>query len=275
MSEFLIRICDTTNNPEGKHIGIPYVKENTAEYFRQSVLVPALEQHDTLLIDFINPETQEELSIGASWLEEAFAGLIKYGYLTLEEFKRRVRIKLTTTQRFYNLKVNQYVSQAVYSSAVYTAPIEGHDTVLDQKTSGNLSSSLNANSGNFPYGRITLASVEKETHTKRFVFVYENDIKPDQKILCIELEMYFPMSLNFVADGAIQAEPLLTSTKAIRLLDRPEFMEHVKSYNIFSCDKDEIEEQLEELSGCTFLRRLRRDSEITFFDPHISAAPRK
>lgn len=273
MSEFEIKICDTTKEPSGKHIGLPYVKENTAEYFRQSVLVPALQQHETLLIDFINSDTQEELSIAASWLEEAFAGLIKYGYLTLEEFKRRVRIKTTTTQRFYNLKVNQYVSQAVYSSAVYTAPIEGHDTVLDQKTSGSLSSALAANSGNFPYGRFQ--TVPAENNTKRFVFVYENEVKSNQKILCIELEMYFPMSLQFVADGAIQYEPLLTSTKAIRLLDLPEFMEHVKSYNIFSCDRDEIEDHLEELSGCTFLRRLRRDSEITFFDPHVSAAPCK
>lgn len=267
MSEVEIKIYDTTNTPEGKHIGIPYVKENTAEYFRQSVLVPALTQHETILIDFINPETKEELSIAASWLEEAFAGLIKYGYLTLDEFKRRVRFKPASNQRFYNLKVNQYVSQAVYSSDIYVAPLEGHSILQEQHSQ---SDSIDLNNSSRIFGKFNVVASERsDVNTKRYAFVYETDLEPHQQILCLELELYFPSSLQFVVDGAIKYEPLLNSLSALHLLDQPEFMEYVKSYNLFSCDRDEIEEQLEELSNCTFLRRLKRKGEVTTFDPYV------
>lgn len=242
---FKIKATDVLGgDPSGIFMEFPYEPTKTAEYFRQYVLLPALNVYEKLEIDL------GESDYSASWLIEAFAGLINYGIITLDEFKRKVFI--ICSGHFYSVQVNQYVAQAVYNSKVYVDRTEIKPALTYVSTS---------------------QIKDKET----LVLVYENfEIQdPRLNILCLELCGPIRSIRTLVDTNDVLVNHLTTSLKSIFSLQNPDFNSFMSisgiTYNIFGCDRDDLENELNEISVNTdhkvrVLRRLMRTPELTVFD---------
>ncbi|WP_036301756.1 STAS-like domain-containing protein [Methylotenera sp. L2L1] len=91
----------------------------SGETFREDFLKPALdslEPNEKLEI-IIDDEVE---SYGSSFLSEGFAGLVKYGFITAEEFHRKIEIKYTNEDfEFFKSKIIEYVNTAKYNSKTY------------------------------------------------------------------------------------------------------------------------------------------------------------
>ncbi|MDO9624062.1 MAG: STAS-like domain-containing protein [Pseudomonas sp.] len=62
--------------------------KKSGEEFRDDVLLPALRTHDKVTVDL-----NGVLSLGSSFLEEAFGGLVRKGYYTAKELSSKLTIK--------------------------------------------------------------------------------------------------------------------------------------------------------------------------------------
>lgn len=233
-----LKLSDYISEPSGvymEHVG--QGNENTAEYFRQHVLLPLLSEYNAVCIDL------QDLDIAANWLMGAFGGLIDYGYLTLEEFKKRIFITCEPSH-FYTVKVNQYATQAVYGSKIYM--------------------------NKFPKVNATSKEI--------LVLVYEKmemDCSPKLKTLCFEFTGTPAAISTLVTHNDTIAQPMLiNSIGAIVFCDK--FASELElNYNIFSCeDRFDTDAQIEELRSSALdskikfraLRSLSRSCETTVYD---------
>lgn len=62
--------------------------KKSGEEFRDDVLLPALKNNDEVTVDL-----NGVLTLGSSFLEEAFGGLVRKGYYTAKELKSKLVIK--------------------------------------------------------------------------------------------------------------------------------------------------------------------------------------
>jgi len=95
--------ADFSAHPFGRY---PTHGPVNGERFRKEHLVPALQRADTVLVD-IDGTT----GLSSSFLDEAFAGLIRAGVLTREAFFTRVKIK-SQRDPTYVEDIAEYVGEA-------------------------------------------------------------------------------------------------------------------------------------------------------------------
>jgi len=62
--------------------------KKSGEEFRDDILVPALKSNDKVTVDL-----DGVLSLGSSFLEEAFGGLVRKGYYTAKELSSKLIVK--------------------------------------------------------------------------------------------------------------------------------------------------------------------------------------
>ncbi|UQY33838.1 STAS-like domain-containing protein [Pseudomonas fulva] len=62
--------------------------KKSGEEFREDILLPALKRNDKVVVDL-----NGVLTLGSSFLEETFGGLVRKGYFTAKELKSRLEIK--------------------------------------------------------------------------------------------------------------------------------------------------------------------------------------
>jgi hypothetical protein len=59
-------------------------------------------------------------SYGSSFLNEAFAGMVKYGYIQGGEFLKRIRFTYTNNDfSFYEAKIKQYIGETKFATKQY------------------------------------------------------------------------------------------------------------------------------------------------------------
>lgn len=57
---------------------------------------------------------------GSSFLTEGFAGMVKYGYMQKDELLSKIKFQYSDSDfAFYEKKIRQYISEAVYNSEKY------------------------------------------------------------------------------------------------------------------------------------------------------------
>lgn len=104
MSEVFLSVAQWSKNPSGRYRAD---SARSAEAWREDALRPALLRHDTVHVDL-----DGTVGISASWLKEAFAGLLRHGF-TVDEVRRKLRI--TSTLRSNLLLVEEYVNEEAAS----------------------------------------------------------------------------------------------------------------------------------------------------------------
>ena len=83
----------------------PQQKEaDSGEEFREDVLIPALKEHDSIVVDL---DTGVEKAILPSFLEETFGGLSRIKEWDLDGFNKHVKIK--TEDEEYLSDIENYV----------------------------------------------------------------------------------------------------------------------------------------------------------------------
>jgi len=234
-----ILLADYVKNPSGvymEHVGEG--NEDTAEYFRQHVLLPFLSEYQTVHVDLADQE------IAANWLMWAFGGLITYGYLTLDEFKKRVFVT-GAHEKFYTVKVNQYATQAEYGSKIYKS-----------------------------------SKMPKVEHADKEILVlvyekFESSCDPKLKALCFEFTGTPAAISTRVTHNDTLAQPILINSVGAITFCTKLHKELDLSFNIFSCDdRSDTDEQIEELRSAALnskirfraLRSLSRTCETTVYD---------
>ncbi len=102
MNSELVVARDFSRSPAGR-----YVKDGpySGEAFRENLLRPALIEHERVVVDLTGA-----LGFGSSFLEEAFGGLVRTGFVSASELRRRLTVK--SKIRTYVDRVWQYVDNA-------------------------------------------------------------------------------------------------------------------------------------------------------------------
>lgn len=78
------------------------------QLFRETVLVPALRDHQVVCVTLDNTD-----GFGSSFLDEAFAGMIREGYFTREELRQRLLIRASKPSSLrYLRKIEEYMDKA-------------------------------------------------------------------------------------------------------------------------------------------------------------------
>lgn len=72
--------------------------KKSGEEFRDDILLPALRSNDQVIVDL-----NGVLTLGSSFLEETFGGLVRKGYYTAKELKSKLTIKF---------QLDSYVAEA-------------------------------------------------------------------------------------------------------------------------------------------------------------------
>lgn len=92
---------------------------DSGEKFREELLLPRLKnlgRNEKLKIILDNGVE----GYGSSFLVEAFARIVKYGYMTSEELLSKLDLSFRNSDyEFYKEKILQYISDAKYNSSVY------------------------------------------------------------------------------------------------------------------------------------------------------------
>jgi hypothetical protein len=104
MSKIINIAKDFSKYPAGRFITDG---EYSGEQFREDILIPALENEDTIII-----ELDGTLGYGSSFLDEAFGGLIRKGY-TDTQLHEKIQFK-TTNERTIS-DINKYISISMSS----------------------------------------------------------------------------------------------------------------------------------------------------------------
>jgi len=79
--------------------------DNSAERFREDVLINELDKHDDITVDF----SKVALGVGSSFLEEVFGGLIRKGYSKQDLLKK---ITVVDKLGIYDRQVKQFIEVA-------------------------------------------------------------------------------------------------------------------------------------------------------------------
>jgi len=94
---------------------------SSGEQFREELLrvkLSALRQNEKLLV--ILDDNVE--GYGSSFLVEAFAGIVKYGYMTSEELLSKIDLKANDDDFiFFKKRIIQYINEAVFNSKPYSS----------------------------------------------------------------------------------------------------------------------------------------------------------
>ena len=118
MSNYTLNIGkDFSIDPAGRH----YTDgPASGEDFRENYLLVRLgkltqEQKLDIVID------GEIEAYGSSFLSEAFAGIVKYGYMDKETLLAKINIVFTNQEfNFYKQRILKYIDEAQYRSRAYT-----------------------------------------------------------------------------------------------------------------------------------------------------------
>lgn len=88
MSETMINVSkDFTRMPCVRHrVDGPF----SGEEFREEILLPALEAHDKVIVNL-----EGCLALGSSFLEEAFAGIVRAKKFTAKELQKKLEIRFS------------------------------------------------------------------------------------------------------------------------------------------------------------------------------------
>lgn len=79
----------------------------SGEEFRDNILIPALREHDKIVID-MDTGIQNQSGIFPSFLEETFGGLARIKEWTLSDFKKHIKIQ--TSDQEYSSDIEHYVN---------------------------------------------------------------------------------------------------------------------------------------------------------------------
>lgn len=99
--------------------------DSSGEQFREEVLRVAVAnlQGDEKLIIILDDDVD---SYGSSFLNEAFGGMVKYGYLSAENLKAILHIDYSDSDyEFYKNKIFEYIDNANYDSEEYVSTKDG------------------------------------------------------------------------------------------------------------------------------------------------------
>jgi len=93
--------------------------DSSGEAFREDLLKAAiLELGPGEKLEIIIDDNVE--GYGSSFLSEGFAGMVKYGYITSDDFLSKINIVYTNADfKFYMEKIHQYIEEAKYNSEEY------------------------------------------------------------------------------------------------------------------------------------------------------------
>lgn len=93
--------------------------ERSGEVFRENFLLPALRNlSEGEKLEIIIDDGVE--SYGSSFLSEAFAGVVKYGYYTKEDLLKKIEITFSDSEfEFFKTKIIQYIHDSKYKSKNY------------------------------------------------------------------------------------------------------------------------------------------------------------
>lgn len=108
MAEKIINIAaDFSRTPGGR-----YRTDGPAsgEEFRESVLIPALEENNSIVI-----ELDGTRGYPSSFLEEAFGGLVRRLHLSPAEFAQKIKIKASSAFNIYVQDIQAYVDQTTHA----------------------------------------------------------------------------------------------------------------------------------------------------------------
>ncbi|MEX3937407.1 STAS-like domain-containing protein [Paraburkholderia phymatum] len=83
---------------------------DSGERFRDTLLEPALKEHDVVQIDLDGTD-----GYGSSFLEEAFGGIVRKLHLSEQEAKRRIQFH--STDPSYVIEINDYMRDAAKRTA--------------------------------------------------------------------------------------------------------------------------------------------------------------
>jgi len=103
MDSFVISIAkDFSRFPVGR-----YYKDGPwpGQKFREELLVPALNRCDVVTVDL-----DGTMGLGSSFLEEAFAGLVRVHKFKKSDLKKK--LKFTGSIEAYKTRIWQYISEA-------------------------------------------------------------------------------------------------------------------------------------------------------------------
>lgn len=96
---------DFSGVPWGRY---PTDGDDCGQNFREKLLAPALKREDEVIVDLDGVE-----GLGSSFLDEAFAGLVRQGHVTEQELGSK--LKIVTTQPEFKMYVDlawRYIRQA-------------------------------------------------------------------------------------------------------------------------------------------------------------------
>jgi hypothetical protein len=86
--------------------------EFSGQRFREEFLLPALRSSDNVKVILAGTK-----SYGSSFLEEAFGGLVRYGYFTSEQLAHQLEIEAGGVQYdIYKRRAEQYIRNAKFGS---------------------------------------------------------------------------------------------------------------------------------------------------------------
>jgi hypothetical protein len=102
MSEKCLKISeDFYHDPFGRY---PSDGEFSGEHFRKDYLIPALNNHDVVVVDLDGlPD-----DVGSSFFEEIFGGLVREGKDGLLS-----KLKIKSSSTFLKSSINRYIDKAI------------------------------------------------------------------------------------------------------------------------------------------------------------------
>ena len=96
---------DFSDTPMGRY---PTDGGFSGERFREELLAPALKTEDQVCVIIDDAE-----GYGSSFLEEAFGGIVRKGYQTASDLKKKLSIELTNTDyELYRQLIWKYIAEA-------------------------------------------------------------------------------------------------------------------------------------------------------------------
>ena len=98
-------------------------KGKSGEEFRERILMPALNElkKDEKIIFTLDNGVE---SYGSSFLTEAFAGAVKYGYIEADSLLAKIQFKYTDSEfSFFEDKIRKYIKEAKFNSKVYQSTL--------------------------------------------------------------------------------------------------------------------------------------------------------
>lgn len=106
MNEFTIKVGrDFSDTPGGRY---PEDGPWNGQKFRQEYLIPALKEHDKVVVDISGVE-----GYGSSFLEEVFGGLVRSGLYSKQELDGKlVYMASEPSEECYLERINAYIREA-------------------------------------------------------------------------------------------------------------------------------------------------------------------